>query len=200
MDRDHAIDHYYQLRAKHRRPIPRKLSAAHKADDAAAMETFLQWCQGKDIDDPAGYMAERFRSVYLASRRKAVPRITQLANDMLAKRWTGWIEGERIAATSYTKRVAQDDQFALVVKSLAAAPHVTKESFKRRLAGEGAEACMTMVHESGGYHPKSGWCQQCACAVRCAARVNEEHGFDVVALRSGALDKVPARVASALVR
>jgi hypothetical protein len=146
-------------------------------------------------------MRERFRSMHRASRRKCVPRIEQLAHDQLAERWTGWIEGERIAEASYARRVATDDQLGMQVKALAADPIPGQEAFKRRHTAQGlSEVCLARIQHSGGYHPVSAWCQQCSCAVRCAARLNQEHGFDVVALRSGELRRLPVQIASALVR
>jgi hypothetical protein len=196
---EQAIQTYYALRNEYHRPLPKQMPKRIRESDRLEMCGFLDWCGDRAIVDPAGYMRERFRQMFLASRRRGVPRITQLASDALAAKWSGWIEGERIADLSYARRMAGDDSYALHVKSLAAKPHVTKESFKRRLA-QVPDACFSQLRHSGGYHPDSTWCRRCACAVRCAAALNTEHGFDVVALRSGQVNELPARVASAYVR
>ncbi len=198
---ENAIHIYYDLREKHRRPRPLKTSQQRAEMDERDMGRFLAWCVELGIDEPVAYMTERFREMSLASRRRAVPRISQLKSDALAKRWTGWLEGERVADAGYAKRMAHEDHDALVIRALAAAPHVTKEAFKRRFALEGAhEVCEAQIQHSGGYHPGSPWCTACPSARGCTAALEQIHGFDVVALRCGKFADLPASVVSALVR
>jgi hypothetical protein len=196
---EQTIDTYYRLRQQYRRPTPLRTSKERRADDLREAIRFLHWCRDQRIDNVAGYMAERFKMLSGGSRRRTVPRIAQLAHDGLAERWSAWIEGAQIADAAYVKRMARDDQTALLVRSLAAEPSVLKESFKARHYAQ-PEACVLELTWSGGYDPRSSWCARCECAVRCAAELNAKHGFDVVALRSGRVHQLPDKIASALLR
>lgn len=194
---EQAVTHYYEIKRQHHR-APR---ATRPERDQQQMQAFLCWCTEHQIQDPLGYMTERMEMVWRGSRKRSLPRIEQLPHDRLAKRWASFVVDQRVAEQATAERMRRYDPDALHIKSLAAPPLRARENIKRLHVMNGRfEQCLTLWRHHGGYHPDSDVCRSCPCAVRCAAQLNQEYGFDVVALRSGQLHALPPAVASALMR
>ena len=62
------------------------------------------------------------------------------------------------------------------------------------------ELCLAEIEYTGGFHPASRACTACPIGVRCAAKLYQQHGFDVVSLRAGRLHVLPREIAAAAVR
>jgi hypothetical protein len=198
-----AVDYYYHLRRYYKRPTPRKFSKKRLAADREAMSAFLDWCKQNGVRDPGAFMRQRFSDFQVASRRLAVPRITQMESEKLLERWQEWLEGDtlrkradRARTTEAAKQVDSE-----VIKDLAGPPLPTWEALKakHRRAHEPL-ACLNVVGPVAGYHPKSLWCPDCSVARQCQDKLQAIHGFDVTALRLGWLHLLPSHIATALVR
>jgi len=187
-----TLEHYHQLRTKYGRKRPRKIAAEKTREDAQHIEQFLTWCGDQQLP-PRLFMEKRFEAMYRASRKKVVPRTSQLASERLAKCWPR-VEQDHYSA-QHVKRVtqAQGTTVQINVRALTADPMPYQEDVKRQNAGM-PEGCLAMQKYSGGYHPKSDWCKGCACKAPCAEQLRSVHGFDVVALRTGRYQQVPNHI------
>jgi hypothetical protein len=112
--------------------------------------------------------------------------------------WKEWREGHALADEK-AKRLKREagTQTQQAVKTLRIHTR-SMEQFKSRHVGR-EDACLAGIDHSGGYHPESQICPRCPAAVRCAAALYQRHGFDVVALRTGRLNALPAEIAAAAV-
>jgi hypothetical protein len=188
---------FYRIREQHTgRPTPRGWSNQRTLDGA---RRFLEWCREQEIDDPLAFLRWRMDCAKHAGHPVGME---QLRSAVLAGRWKEWAEGrvleqrqaERLARVAGTQR----EQAIKALRILTPAMEAAKYPFAS--TGRHALCLAQPLDYSGGFHPESRYCPSCPLAVRCAARLYEVHGFDVVALRAGRLYALPREVAAAAVR
>lgn len=187
-------NHYETLRTRYRRK-KRAVTNAEKEQTLTALSEYLQWCEERDLP-PRLFMEKRFEAMYRASRKLAIPRITQLKSDRLAEVW-GRVESEHYAQKQYDRLKSEmKPEFVQTVRDLRGAPEPHQETVKRKHAAA-PDGCLALFRFSGGYHPKSGWCASCTNASICARQLCATYGFDVVALREGRFAQLPNYVLQA---
>jgi len=154
-----------------------------KDADVSIANAFLRWCNEKNVCDVKLWMWIRFK--YMKSGH---PRFNALASDALLSSYT-----RLVAKKARTEAVTTRGKGAEVRALVDCQP--AHEAVRRRYASSGkVDLCVLQPSLSGGYHPYSDTCVLCERAMECAQRVNEKHGFDVVALRLGKLDTLPAHI------
>ena len=186
-----AWAHYESLRRKYRRKTV-TISKDARETLLAALAEYLTWCDEKRLP-PLLFMNKRFEAMYLASRRLAIPRVTQLKSDKLAAVWS------RVESTHYAD--AQSERLhrempsydVQTIRDLRGEPQPHQETVKRRNSAS-PDGCLALFRFSGGYHPRSGWCQQCVNQGVCQRQLQATFGFDVAALRAGHLAGLPNHV------
>lgn len=173
-------------------PFPQKATASHLRQ----AKTFLAWCEKKGID-PGRYLTYWFQAGDKMGRRSI--NLLRLRSNALAEAFVEFGEGYVCEDERYRKlREEAGSKQQQQVKALRILT-VGHEALKARYYGRNPELCLAEIELSGGFHPESRYCVHCPVAVRCAAKLYQVHGFDVVALRSGRLRDLPPDVAAAAV-
>lgn len=190
-----VLKRYYALRqARSGQPEPRyfRKKAWKRAED------YLAWCAKAGIDDPLSFLEFRFRAGDYAGH---VPMLHRLRSNKLAEKWKQFGQGQLLQEQQGRKLSKQaGSRFQQSVKSLRILT-VGMEAAKRPYIERGeTDLCMAEMEFTGGYHPSSRFCPTCPSAVACAAKLYQQHGFDVVSLRAGRLYAVPSEVAAAAVQ
>lgn len=158
-------------------------------------ETFLKWCAKQGIEDPLDYIDYRFSA---ADHSGFVPKLHQLRSDRLAQVWVRWRSGEWQNEKQHERlKRSHLQQSVKHLRELTRGQEVAKYHYV--LEGK-FELCFVESQITGGFDPRSRYCPSCPLAVRCAAKLYQEHGFDVVALRAGRLHALPPEVASVAVQ
>ncbi len=158
--------------------------------------SYLKWCKSQDID-PVRFLRYRIENT---SHSGHIPSLARLKSVKIAETWRQWREGQQYADDNYDKlkRKAGSKQ-QQGVKALRILTR-SQEMVKHRYTADGRyELCITDDY-SGGFHPHSKYCPLCPANGMCVAKLNARHGFNVVALREGRLNKLPAEIAAAAVR
>jgi hypothetical protein len=157
--------------------------------DIAAARKFLLWCDRRAVD-PVKMIALRFRQVAFVTGRRAGPRLADLGSDSLVS----YAQREEASSAAAGTEIAVFDQtvrdLTLVLPG--------QDQVRRRYYFERRQALCMENPMSGGYEPRSHFCPNCPQAPACAAKLNAKWGFDVVSLRLGRLEAVPAAVRKAL--
>lgn len=190
-----VLQTYYELRQK-RGPKPpaflRKRTWKH-ADD------FLSWCAKEGVTEPLAYLDYRFR---VGDHGGYIPKLNQLRSNNLAEVFNAeWMQFQRSADVGYQKlkqRSGDRNKQALTALRLLT-PGM--EAAKHPYVSTGRyELCLAEISLTQGFHPESRYCVRCPQAVRCAAKLYQTHGFDVVALRAGRLKDLPPEIAAAAIK
>lgn len=190
-----VLQRYYELREKRGTPAPaffRKRAWAHA-------DAFLAFCAKAEIDDPLRFLEYRFE---VADHEGYVPRLYKLRSYRLAELYRSeWKQGERAADDAYARlKEVAGSRAQQAVKSLRVLTHGMERAKQPYAAAGNFALCRAQIGITGGYHPSSRYCPTCPEAVRCAAALYREHGFDVVSLRAGRLHALPQDIAAAAVR
>lgn len=163
-------------------------------------EDFLEWCQRARIDDPESYIAWRMRrsASHNTEETKQVVMLNMLKSWAAAKAWREW-GGFAEAAERQQEKLneAMGDTTAQLVADALAQPPQLDRLKAQRLAENNARACATEPR-LGGFDPRSKVCPTCPESVRCAIDLNARYGFDVVSLRRGNMDILPAVIRQAM--
>ena len=194
---------YYELRAK--QGGPPKPSYFRKAAWGHA-DALLAWAGKVGISDPLGYVDFVFRArKYGADNRPGKPQIQQLHRlrsrrlaDLFAEEWRA---NERALETRHEK--LRDRAGSKQEQSVKHLRLLTKgqESAKHPYAASGRyDMCLVETDITGGYHPLSKHCPTCPVAVRCVAKLLQQYGYDVRALREGWLHRLPKEIAVAAIK
>jgi len=163
-----------------------------------AAQRFLDRFRELGADDPLAFLRWRWDAAQHAGHPVG---LRQLAGDTtLITRWRDFGHGHTLSAAAsarLTRKAGTVDEqqvkeLRLLTRGMEAAkaPHAARGRFDLCLVDE----------FTGGFHPASRTCASCPEAVRCAARLYQSHGWDVVALRANRLHLLPKEVAAAAVR
>lgn len=195
VDANKVLDAFYRLRQSHfltRRPNFIREDAVRSA------ERYLDWCKGAQIDDPIAFLEYRFESARSAGHPVS---IRALASEKLAGYWRTWAEGNYLEQKQAEKltRIAgtRNEQAVKALRILTPGMEAAKVPY---VSTSRHALCLAEIDITGGFHPDSVYCPTCPMAVRCAAALYREHGFDVVSLRAGRLNMLPKEIAAAAVR
>ena len=185
-------DQYEQLRVRYKRRKRLNYGRAERVQKEQELGSYLAWCKAQQLP-PLLFMAKRFEAMYRASRGLAVPRMSQLKSDKLARVWAR-IESDHYrdqqSERLHAEAVPAD---TLSIRELRADPAPYQETVKRRNVAD-PDGCLALFRHTGGYHPKSGWCEQCINQGVCQRQLRATYGFDVTALRLGRFQGLPNRV------
>lgn len=158
---------------------------------------FLKWCGKNDIDDPIGYLGYWFK---VGDHNGQPPEMWKMTSARLAELWKRWLEGEHLEEVRYERLKqragSRSQQQIKALRILTRGHEAVKAPYWQK---QQHTLCLTEIELSGGFHPESRYCAHCPVAVRCAAKLYTQHGFDVVSLRAGRLRDLPADVAAAAV-
>jgi len=145
---------------------------------------FIEWCNAHEVHDPALWIWMRFS----LTKSRGYPSFRSLRSDVLLPHYRKLAAKQRRDVT-----VVQRGKGAAVRALIDVAP--AHEAVRARYTREGKlDLCVLQPSLSGGYHPQSSTCIVCPRAVECAQRINDKHGFDVVALRLGRVDALPEHI------
>jgi hypothetical protein len=190
-----VLQHYYELRRRQsgvRSPhFFRKRVWTHA-------ENYLAWAAKAKVD-PLRFLEYRFR---VGEHGRYVPKLNQLRSYELAKLFREeWMQDELGADRAYAKleRRAGTKREQVVKALRLLTPAMEAVKYPYVLRGR-HELCLAESGLSGGFHPESRYCPTCPVGVRCAAKLYQVHGFDVVALRAGRLHELPKDIAAAAIR
>ena len=190
-----VLQTFYSLRSKAGGPPEPKCYYKRCWNHADA---YLKWCEKNGVDDPLAFLHYRFET---AAHGGYVPKLHQLRSVALATIWKEWREGVYLAARQGEKLVAAagtaEQQLVKHLRVLTRGQEAAKQPYFQNAQ---SELCLAESSITGGYHPSSRYCPSCPAATRCAAKLYQQHGFDVVGLRAGRLDRLPADIAAAAVR
>lgn len=178
-----VLAQYAKLANKHE-----GFSATRPAWDAAA--SYLRWCKNVGVTQPLLFMWLRFRILRSGARSRTVhPSLSNMASEALIPRYEALIERQRVEHEMKAGWATQRE------RELVGVNH-GHEAMRRNYVVMGkAELCEAQIEETGGYHPFSKWCPACPRAITCAAALNKQEGFDVVALRLGRITPEQASAA-----
>jgi len=196
MDAKTVIREYFQHLSKIERTQfkPPKFPSSRILEQAAE---FLRWCEAKNIQEPELYI--RFRLDGGRARRFRIP-FKALKSEAVAEAWHKW------GATKYRVGEWTQKQHAAIrpaevdrIKSLRYLAPAT-ESYQYFHVAEGrVELCMATPQYSGGFHPMSRVCPSCPKSIACADKLNQAHGFNVVDLRHGRIERLPREIQAAAI-
>jgi hypothetical protein len=187
-----VIDHYRRLYGKYKARIPRRPDQ-RVPEDRAVAERYVRWCDERDADELL-FMEERFR--HLDRTQRAAPMFRALRREKVMECWKKG--GEQRALEERTSQNIMAQMLPVFDQSILDLSRVTPDQERyrhRHFIKSTQRVCMVMPEYSGGYHPESRYCPQCSVGPECAGRLNGQWGCNVIALRSGRLDLVPAKVA-----
>lgn len=188
-----VIDHYKHVVSAHTKRVPYRPSIS-VPEDRATGEAFLRWAQQHDID-PNYWITDYVAFVHRTYRRcppfrslrseKALP--AYLARE---RAWREKRESKRNAASMRALDAQRVVDLSLCVRS--------QEDVRRRYlqVEQRPDACRMSMEYSGGYDPRSKYCPQCPQAIVCSRQMNDRYRFNVVALRTGAYEELPADIAA----
>lgn len=164
----------------------------HKHADA-----YLKWC-AKERLDPLRFLEYLFAC---AAHAGHVVHASRLRSAKLAEHWRQWAEGQRLqqehGEALERKAGTRAQQMVKELRVLTPGMEAVKQPY---VAAGKYELCVAQPDLTGGFHPESIYCPRCPRAVECAARLYHTYGFDVVSLRAGRLQYLPAEIAAAAVR
>ena len=199
VDAGDVLDTFYRLREQHFRiPIPQFRAQSHSAKQVALAQRFLAWCKAEEITDVPGYMRHRIEAGAHAGHPVG---LAQLPSARMAELWREWREGEhleqqraeKLARAAGTRAEQAVKELRVLTRGMEAAKHPYVTTGRHEL-------CLAEIEYTGGFHPASRACTACPIGVRCAAKLYQQHGFDVVSLRAGRLHVLPREIAAAAVR
>jgi len=191
-----VVREFYRIRHEHGGKAPPVGWAKARAEVPASQ--FLAFCQREEIDDPLAFIRWRLDGAKHAGHPIA---ISHLCTPAFAERWREWGEGlslqDRQAAKLARQAGTRREQSVKALRILTPGMEAVKYPY---MSTGRSELCLAEISLSGGYHPESRYCPTCPAAVRCAAALCREHGYDVVSLRAGRLHMLPREIAAAAVR
>lgn len=154
--------------------------------DIDVARQFLDWCR-QELLDPAAFIDLRFRQL---RQRNSYPRFTALRAPALV------LEGRRASSrtAAAATQVPTDAQLIRDLSYNLPSQETVRESYART----GKPELCRLNEFSGGFDPRSRFCTQCRIGSECAGALAQRHGFDVSALRSGDLHRLPLEVRKAL--
>lgn len=143
-------------------------------------EDYIQWCDEHGVE-PVRFMWARFLYTSERGGNKKVLNPPMLKWEAFVESWEWWYDWawrfHHEPKLMKELEVSRDEVFRPVKPA--------KEAIKARYVSQGlAELCRRATEHSGGYHPRSRWCQTCPEAQLCVAQTNDFYGFDVVKVRS----------------
>ncbi len=153
----------------------------------AQARALLEWCTKHRIEDPRMYIRVR---VQLA--KDYTPKFRSLASEAVIEAYR-----ERFAPVVLASKLRSEagSVEAQYIRSLRLNP-LAHELVRRDYAAAGkTHLCVAQPELSGSFHPKSPSCGSCAHRAPCASRLLAREGFDVIALRAGRYDLLPAEIA-----
>lgn len=159
------------------------------------LKSFLSWCDREGIDDPLSYVKTWLE---ICHHEGYEPVTFRMKSKKLAERWKVWLSFQNAEEEHQKQLHAQSgnalQQRVVSLKLLTRANEAMKKQYAH------TERCVAEVELTGGWHPRSRYCQSCPLAGQCAAALERRYGFNVAALRTGHLHMVPRSVAAAAVR
>ena len=186
MDAKSVVAKYRELIFQYKKVSPIRPSY-RVPQDVQVAKSFLGWCEGHMVD-PGVFMELRFLNLH--RYRQTLPGFRSLRNENLVP----------IAQREQASRAAEDTHtpnFDQAVRDLSLMSENQERVRKRYFSQAKSELCLESSY-AGGFDPRSQFCPQCPQAGTCAARLNRRHSFDVVALRAGRVQSLPAVVMKAL--
>lgn len=154
--------------------------------DLAVAAKFLAWCKEHMVEPTAVIHVRCERT----GRCGKVPAFNTLRSEraLLDARK---LEATRSAMEGHVERKVQ----AVRDLSVLSPGH---EQVRERYFREGRQDLCQINSMAGGYDPRSQYCHACPHYAECSATLNAEQGFDVVALRFGAIRSLPKLVQNAM--
>lgn len=195
VDAGDVVREFYAWRERTTKKPPPVGNARHGA--LATAGEFIVWCREQEIEDPIAFLRWRLERAEHAGHPIS---IKALRSPAFAERWREWGEGISLDDAKAKKLLRQAgsalEQNVKTLRILTPGMEAAKHPY----AAGRSEMCLVETELTGGFHPASRYCPTCPVAVRCAAKLYKQHGFDVVALRRGALYALPREIAAAAVR
>lgn len=157
----------------------------------SAAERFAKWCDEKKVD-PTAFMRSRFD----AAPEGKHPGLASLRSEVALEKWHTYREGMQLEGDHYDRLVRDlDTPLRSKVRRLLFPALPAMELLRADyVARDRAWVCLN-ESQIGGYDPRSRTCPSCPIRHHCLAHVSQEAGFDVGALRTGELQRLPADVA-----
>lgn len=160
------------------------------AHDVAHARKFLEWCTLRRVD-PMLIIELRFAQVaHVSAAKKRGPRLSDMRVENL-------VRFAQRAEASAAAESTQSETFQQAVRDLTLRP-ANHEQVRREYYFRQEQALCAENPLGGGYEPRSHFCPSCPQRDACGAKLNEKWGFDVVALRTGRVERLPAAVQKAL--
>ena len=195
VDAGAVLNTFYRLREK---LMGRRDPGWHHQDAVQNAQRFLEWCKAEKIDDPLAFIAHRFEAARYAKHPIG---LKQLVSAKAAETWREWREGAQLETKKAARLERQAgsiaEQQVKTLRVLTRGMEAVKQPYVER---QRFDLCLAEIELTGGFHPESSACKSCPIGVRCAAKLYQQHGFDVVSLRAGRLYALPKDIAAAAVR
>lgn len=187
-----VIDHYKEVYTKYQLRTPRRPNSRIPEDRAIA-DKYVRWCDEHDTDELL-FMEERFRQLH--ETKKITPGFRFLRSEVVMKWWKRG--GEYRALEKKESDAIAKTMLPAFDQTILDLSRITPDQERYRMRhfiGNILGVCMVSPELSGGYHPQSKYCTQCAKGPECVQRLNKRWKFNVVALRAKRLDLLPPVVA-----
>jgi hypothetical protein len=176
------LDDYndYLVRTAHWRKLPRASRRRATPANLKVMRELTEWCEAREIEPPIWIY-----SLFSARYWTFAPPFKQLRSEKHLAKFRGQ---KQRGSTFFTNRVQKELNEAGAAGAYDPNRDIsgTTENLKRSYLSCGMQqVCMSEVNATLGYHPRSGVCAGCSIARECAAQLQAQMPFDIMALRRG---------------
>ena len=165
----------------------------HDPQDVAIAREYMRWCAGHEID-PLFYITTRLSNVW--HTKKFIVQFRSLRCESCVKPHKDREYQWRLSQASARAASTQESAPSQLVRDLALFVPNHEQVRSRYYREQHPALCRASAQYSGGYDPRSRFCPSCPEAAACANELKQRWGFDVVALRTGRFDQLPASIAN----
>ena len=183
------LQKYY---AKRQEILGTKAPSYFRAKSWDHAESFLLWCKKNEVESVMEFLEFRLRTSQISGHKLAIGKLRSPKSLQAFRAWGRDRQDDAVWEKQLASKSGTPQQQQIkALRILTRANLIVQERYSR----EGKHGlCLVEASLSGGYHPDSPYCPTCPEALPCAAQLHEEYGFDVVCLRKGLRQFLPAAI------